>query len=87
MKKEKNELESKKPKASDTKAMIENGVKQFVANITAEVERHRLFESYKKALVKLTEAAEEGDLDAIKLLNESIQDIQELKLRKDLFGV
>ena len=44
-------------------------------------------ESYKKSLTGLAKAAEEGDLDAIKLLNECIQDSQELKLRKELFGV
>lgn len=85
--KKKNETETKEKKVADTKAMIENGVKQFVANITKENERHVLLESYKKALSELAKAAEEGDLDAIKLLNECIQDSQELKLRKDLFGV
>lgn len=79
MKKKKDEL--------TTKERMENNVKQFVANITAENERHVLLESRKKALAELAKAAEEGDLDAIKLLDECIQDSQELKLRKDLFGV
>lgn len=36
---------------------------------------------------KIAEMASEGDLDAIKLLNERMQDREELKLRKELFGV
>ena len=31
--------------------------------------------------------ASNGDLDAVKLLNERMQDREELKLRKELFGV
>lgn len=85
--KKKNESETKEKKTTDLKAMIENGVKQFVANVTKENERHELLESYKKSLTELAKAAEDGDLDAIKLLNECIQDSQELKLRKELFGV
>ena len=40
-----------------------------------------------KADAKIAEQAEAGDLDAIKLLNERMQDREELKLRKGLFGV
>lgn len=40
-----------------------------------------------KADKKIAEMASEGDLDAIKLLNERMQDREELKLRKELFGV
>lgn len=36
---------------------------------------------------KIAELAANGDLDAIKLLNERMQDCEELKLRKELFGV
>ena len=36
---------------------------------------------------KIAELASNGDLDAIKLLNERMQDREELKLRKELFGV
>ena len=36
---------------------------------------------------KIAELAANCDLDAIKLLNERIQDREELKLRKKLFGV
>ena len=36
---------------------------------------------------KIAEMASNGDLDAIKLLNERMQDREELKLRKELFGV
>lgn len=36
---------------------------------------------------KIAELAANGDLDAIKLLNERMQDRKELKLRKKLFGV
>lgn len=40
-----------------------------------------------KADEKIAELAVNGDLDAIKLLNERMQDREELKLRKKLFGV
>lgn len=40
-----------------------------------------------KADGKIAELAANGDLDAIKLLNERMQDREELKLRKKLFGV
>ena len=40
-----------------------------------------------KADEKIAELAANGDLDAIKLLNEQMQDREELKLRKKLFGV
>lgn len=40
-----------------------------------------------KADEKMAELAANGDLDAIKLLNERMQDREELKLRKKLFGV
>lgn len=40
-----------------------------------------------KADEKIAELAANGDLDAIKLLNERMQDLEELKLRKKLFGV
>ena len=36
---------------------------------------------------KIAELAFKGNLDAIKLLNERMQDREELKLRKELFGV
>lgn len=36
---------------------------------------------------KIAELAANDDLDAIKLLNERMQDREELKLRKKLFGV
>ena len=40
-----------------------------------------------KADAKIAEQAEAGDLDAIKLLSERMQVREELKLRKELFGV
>lgn len=40
-----------------------------------------------KADEKIAEQAANGDLDAIKLLNERMQDREELKLRRELFGV
>lgn len=40
-----------------------------------------------KADENIAVLAANGDLDAIKLLNERIQDREELKLRKELFGV
>ena len=36
---------------------------------------------------KIAEQAKDGDLDAIKLLSERMQEREELKLRKELFGV
>ncbi len=40
-----------------------------------------------EADTKLADLAKEGDMDAIKLLSERIQEREELKLRKELFGV
>ena len=40
-----------------------------------------------KADEKMARLATSGNLDAIKLLNERMQDREELKLRKKLFGV
>lgn len=40
-----------------------------------------------KADEKIAELAANGDLDAIKLLSERMQDREELKLRRELFGV
>lgn len=40
-----------------------------------------------KADEKMAKLAANGNLDAIKLLNERMQDREELKLRKELFGV
>lgn len=49
--------------------------------------KNELATSYKEALSKLAKLAVDGDLEAIKLLNEAMQDAKELKLRKELFGV
>lgn len=49
--------------------------------------KNELVTSYKEALSKLAKLAADGDLEAIKLLNEAMQDAKELKLRKELFGV
>ena len=46
-----------------------------------------LEQAQRKADKKIAEMASGGDLDAIKLLNERMQDREELKLRKELFGV
>lgn len=40
-----------------------------------------------EADIKLADLAKEGDMDAIKLLSERMQEREELKLRKELFGV
>ncbi len=40
-----------------------------------------------KADEQVAQQASEGDLDAIKLLSERMQEREELKLRKELFGV
>lgn len=53
--------------------MIENGGVLELAQLNADE--------------KIAELAANGDLDAIKLLNERMQDREELKLRKELFGV
>lgn len=69
-----------------------NEVKTAISAVAKEVaslieQKSVLLDSYKKALTELAKAAADGDLDAIKLLSESIQEEQELKLRKELFGV
>ena len=69
-----------------------NEVKTTISAVAKEVaslieQKSVLLDSYKKALTELAKAAADGDLDAIKLLSESIQEEQELKLRKELFGV
>lgn len=46
-----------------------------------------LAEAQRKADQELAKLASDGDLDAIKLLSERMQDREELKLRKELFGV
>ena len=46
-----------------------------------------LEQSQLKADKEIAEMASNGDLDAVKLLNERMQDREELKLRKELFGV
>ena len=46
-----------------------------------------LEQAQRKADEKIAEQAANGDLDAIKLLNERMQDREELKLRRELFGV
>lgn len=40
-----------------------------------------------EADIKLADLAKEGDMDAMKLLSERMQEREELKLRKELFGV
>lgn len=40
-----------------------------------------------EADTKLADLAKEGDMDAMKLLSERMQEREELKLRKQLFGV
>lgn len=40
-----------------------------------------------KADEQIAQLAADGDLDAIKLLSERMQEREELKLRKELFGV
>lgn len=84
MEKKNNELKPKDEKEDELKTKIKAELKKLADEIG---ERNVLLESYKKALAELAKAAADGDLDAIKLLNEYIQDSQELKLRKELFGV
>lgn len=84
MEKKKNELKSKDEKKDELKAKIKTELRKLADEIG---ERSVLIESFKKALAELAKAAADGDLDAIKLLNEYIQDSKELKLRKELFGV
>lgn len=64
--------------------MKKNEVLQVV---TDEVMKGTLAIAQSEADIKLADLAEEGDMDAIKLLSERMQEREELKLRKELFGV
>lgn len=64
--------------------MKKNEVLQVV---TDEVRRNTLAIAQGEADIKLADLAKEGDMDAIKLLSERMQEREELKLRKELFGV
>lgn len=64
--------------------MKKNEVLQVV---TDEVMKGTLAIAQSEADIKLADLAKEGDMDAIKLLSERMQEREELKLRKELFGV
>lgn len=64
--------------------MKKNEVLQVV---TDEVRKNTLALAQGEADIKLADLAKEGDMDAIKLLSERMQEREELKLRKELFGV
>ena len=64
--------------------MKKNEVLQVV---TDEVRKNALALAQGEADIKLADLAKEGDMDAIKLLSERMQEREELKLRKELFGV
>lgn len=64
--------------------MKKNEVLQVV---TDEVRKNTLALAQGEADIKLADLAKEGEMDAIKLLSERMQEREELKLRKELFGV
>lgn len=64
--------------------MKKNEVLQVV---TDEVMKGTLAIAQSEVDIKLADLAKEGDMDAIKLLSERMQEREELKLRKELFGV
>lgn len=64
--------------------MKKNEVLQVV---TDEVMKGTLAIAQSEADLKLAALAKDGDMDAIKLLSERMQEREELKLRKELFGV
>lgn len=68
--------------------MDKTELRKFAETCVSEVENGGVLElAQLKADEKIAELAANGDLDAIKLLNERMQDREELKLRKELFGV
>lgn len=68
--------------------MDKTELKKIVEICVSMVENGGVLEQAQlKADEKIAELAANGDLDAIKLLNERMQDREELKLRKELFGV
>lgn len=63
-------------------------LQKIVETCVSMIKNGRVLEQAQlKADGKIAELAANGDLDAIKLLNERMQDREELKLRKELFGV
>lgn len=68
--------------------MIEPMKKNEVLQVVTDEERKStLALAQGEADIKLADLAKEGDMDAIKLLSERMQEREELKLRKELFGV
>lgn len=68
--------------------MDKTELRKIAETCVSEVENGGVLEQAQlEADEKIAELAANGDLDAIKLLNERMQDREELKLRKELFGV
>lgn len=68
--------------------MDKTELRKIAETCVSEVENGGVLEQAQlEADDKIAELAANGDLDAIKLLNERMQDREELKLRKELFGV
>lgn len=68
--------------------MDKTELRKIAETCVSEVENGGVLEQAQlEADEKIVELAANGDLDAIKLLNERMQDREELKLRKELFGV
>lgn len=68
--------------------MDKTELRKIAETCVSEVENEGVLElAQLEADEKIAELAANGDLDAIKLLNERMQDREELKLRKELFGV
>lgn len=68
--------------------MDKTELRKIAETCVSEVENGGVLEQAQlEADEKIAELAANGDLDAIKLLDERMQDREELKLRKELFGV
>ena len=74
--------------ANQIDKMDKTELKKIAETCVSMVENGGVLEQAQlKADENIAELAANGDLDAIKLLNERMQDREELKLRKKLFGV
>ena len=75
MKKEKNDQPKNTP------------LSEYIAREIVGGNRSVIQTALNKADAELAKLAAEGDIDAIKLLAERVNEREELKLRKELFGV
>ncbi|WP_028897821.1 hypothetical protein [Prevotella sp. HUN102] len=63
---------------------MNNDLQQLLSQIAAMTD---LAEDVRIILDKLIEQAKEGSTDAVKELRDTVQQVKEERLRKDLFGV